>query len=102
PPNLPAAVGRWSAAELFYIVKHGIKFTGMPAFPSLEREDEVWAVVAFLLEMPDMRASEYARMVYGDAEAVPVDMQLAHVAQSVAGQAASLAAAADTSAEGRT
>src|SRR5690606_5943199 len=98
PPNLPAAVGRWSAAELFYIVKHGIKFTGMPAFPSLEREDEVWAVVAFLLEMPDMSASEYVQLVYGDAEAFPVDMNLAHFAQSVSGQADTLAAAADSSA----
>lgn len=102
PPNLPAAVGRWSAAELFYIVKHGIKFTGMPAFPSLEREDEVWAVVAFLLEMPDMSASEYARMVYGDAEAFPVDTSLTRFAESVSGQADTLAAAADTSAKGLT
>lgn len=52
PPSLAAQVGRWRARELFYIVRHGIKFTGMPAWPALDREDEVWAVVAYLRTLP--------------------------------------------------
>ena len=31
PPFLPERMGRWDDAEFFQIVKHGIKFTGMPA-----------------------------------------------------------------------
>ncbi len=68
PPSLPSVVPEWSAAELFYIVKHGVKFTGMPAFPSLERDDEVWSVVAFLQRLPDMTVPEYQRLVFADRD----------------------------------
>lgn len=68
PPPLPSAVPEWTAAELFYIVKHGMKFTGMPAFPSLERDDEVWSVVAFLQRLPDMTVPEYQRLVFADRD----------------------------------
>ena len=48
PPDLAGAVDEWSDAELFRIVKHGVRFTGMPAWPTQARDDEVWAMVAFL------------------------------------------------------
>lgn len=67
PPYLPPAIPRWEPEELFYIVKHGIKFTGMPAWPAQERDDEVWAMVAFLSLLPELDAAAYQRMVYGDA-----------------------------------
>ena len=53
-PPLSTKVADWSPAELFWIVKHGIKMTGMPSWEAQGRDDEVWAVVAFLLELPDM------------------------------------------------
>lgn len=62
PPDLQRQVGRWSAEELFYLVKHGIKFTGMPAWPYSDRDDEVWAVVAFVRLLPSMEAPAYERM----------------------------------------
>jgi cytochrome c553 len=66
PPRLADRVGDWEPEELFYIVKHGIKFTGMPAWPSQQRDDEVRAVVAFLLKYPDLDAAGYRRLVYGE------------------------------------
>lgn len=66
PPYLPEAVPSWEPAELFYIVKHGIKMTGMPAWPARERDDEVWAVVAFLLRLPDLSAAGYRRLAWPD------------------------------------
>jgi cytochrome c553 len=65
PPPLPPRVARWRPEELFYIVKHGVKFTGMPAWPAQQRDDEVWAVVAFLQHLPDMRDDEYRRLAGG-------------------------------------
>ena len=59
----------WEPEELFYIVKHGIKFTGMPAWPAQQRDDEVWAMVAFLRTLPDLDAEEYRRLVHGEAAA---------------------------------
>jgi len=51
PPPLQNAVSDWAVEELFWIVKHGIKFTGMPAWPGEGRDDEVWAVVAYLRQL---------------------------------------------------
>lgn len=81
PPELPGHVGRWTDAELFYIVKHGIKFTGMPAWPDQRRDDEVWAAVAFLRRLPDLDADGYRALAYG---AVPVeDSQVPQVVRDV-------------------
>lgn len=74
PPFLPTRIPHWRAEELFWIVKHGIKFTGMPAWPALEREDEIWAMVAFLQRMPELSPEEYEELAFGarpDGEASP-------------------------------
>lgn len=74
PPPLGPEVARdWDPEELFFIVKHGIKFTGMPAWPSQQRDDEVHAMVAFLLAVPDLDAGSYARLVHGEAVHPVVD-----------------------------
>jgi cytochrome c553 len=67
PPYLPPRISEWEPDELFYIVKHGVKFTGMPAWPALGRDDEVWAVVAFLRRFPALDAEEYRRLAQGEA-----------------------------------
>jgi cytochrome c553 len=67
PPELTARLARWSPEELFSIVKHGIKFTGMPAWSAQQRDDEVWAMVAFLRRMPRLDAAGYRGLVYGHA-----------------------------------
>jgi cytochrome c553 len=67
PPYLPPLIATWEPEELFYIVKHGVKFTGMPAWPAPQRDDEVWAMVAFLRRLPDLDAAEYQRLVHGEA-----------------------------------
>jgi cytochrome c553 len=78
PPFLPDVLAQWEPDELFYIVKHGVKFTGMPAWPSPQRDDEVRAVVAFLLRLPGLDAQAYQRLAHGEAdprgiEAAPPD-----------------------------
>jgi cytochrome c553 len=67
PPYLPPRIAKWEPDELFYIVKHGIKFTGMPAWPALQRDDEVWAMVAFLRRLPNLDAESYRRLIQGEA-----------------------------------
>jgi cytochrome c553 len=69
PPYLPPVIPAWEPDELFYIVKHGVKFTGMPAWPAPQRDDEVWAMVAFLRTLPDLDAAAYRRLVHGEATA---------------------------------
>jgi cytochrome c553 len=68
PPELEGErLTRWSPAQLFSIVKHGIKFTGMPAWPVQQRDDEVWAVVGFLTTLPQANRTEYRRLVGRDS-----------------------------------
>jgi cytochrome c553 len=68
PPELTSRlISRWTPEELFSIVKHGIKLTGMPAWPAQQRDDEVWAVVAFLLTLPRLDATQYHELAYGAA-----------------------------------
>jgi cytochrome c553 len=67
PPHLPTVIASYDRGELFFIVKHGIKFTGMPGWPTQERDDEVWAMVAFLLEMPKLDADAYRDLARGGA-----------------------------------
>lgn len=68
PPYLPDRVDQWEDAELFSLVKHGIKFTGMPAWPTQQRDDEVWAVVAFLKKMPELDGDAYQQLALGDSK----------------------------------
>ena len=65
PPDLAGVVGEWTDAELFRIVKHGVRFTGMPAWPTQARDDEVWAMVAFLREFPMLDRSAYRDLAFG-------------------------------------
>ena len=61
PPYLLDAPRRFDRAELFWIVDHGIKMTGMPAWRGTMTEQEMWNTVAFLEGMPKMNAQDYAR-----------------------------------------
>jgi cytochrome c553 len=81
PPYLPPRIERWKPEELAYIVKHGIKFTGMPAWPAQQRDDEVHAVVAFLLELPKLDAAAYRRLIDGDADAAGSSVPLPELSE---------------------
>jgi mono/diheme cytochrome c family protein len=81
PPNLALSATRYSDAELFWIVKHGIKMTGMPGWGN-HSDEELWAIVAFIKQLPGMSQQAYARLVmtnvmngtihhHGRAEAPP-------------------------------
>ena len=59
PSDLVAVVPTWKPSELFWIVKNGFKYTGMPGWPAVGRDDEVWDVVAFLQQLPQMATEPY-------------------------------------------
>ena len=63
PPDLTGVAERWRDNELFWIVKHGIKYTGMPAWVAQSRDDEVWSLVAFLKALRAMSADRYADLL---------------------------------------
>ena len=62
PPDLAKTAALYNPAELFWIVKHGIKMTGMPAWAD-HSDEELWATVAFVEKLPGMSEQDYARLV---------------------------------------
>jgi mono/diheme cytochrome c family protein len=50
PPNLADSARSYSPAELFWIIKHGIKMTGMPSWDD-HSDDELWATVGFIQKL---------------------------------------------------
>ncbi len=60
PPDLAdTSHHQWTSAEQFWIVKHGIKMTGMPAWGPSNPDREIWDVVAFLRTLPSMTPERY-------------------------------------------
>lgn len=69
PPLLMDRADQWRPpARNFWTVKHGIRRTAMPGWPTQMRDDEVWDMVAFLEVMPDMRPEDYAALGSGEAD----------------------------------
>lgn len=68
PSDLKALVPTWKSNELFWIVKNGLKYTGMPAWPTQDRDDEVWDMVAFLRQLPEMTPAYYRKLAGLDAD----------------------------------
>lgn len=63
PPDLAEESHEWSDRELFWITKHGVKMTGMPAFGPTHTDEELWAIVAAIRRIEEMTPEAYAAMV---------------------------------------
>jgi mono/diheme cytochrome c family protein len=49
-------------AVLFWIVKHGMRMTGMPSFGAIRTDEEFWSIVAFIEKPPKMTPDQYQEM----------------------------------------
>lgn len=67
PPALSDAAKLWSPSELFWIVKNGVRMTGMPAFGPTHDDERIWAIVAFVLQLPEMTPEDYAKRTSAEA-----------------------------------
>lgn len=60
PPKFYKSNDMPEPAEAFWIIKNGIKFTGMPGFGATHDDQKIWAITDFLLnKMNKMTADEY-------------------------------------------
>ena len=62
PPDLAEVGSEWSSAEIFWIVKNGIKMTGMPAFGPTHPDDLLWSIVAFVRQLPQVTPEDYKKI----------------------------------------
>ena len=61
PPNLTKHIAA-NATEMFWVVKHGIKMSAMPAWGLTHDDNTIWTIVAFLRKLPALKPDEYAQM----------------------------------------
>jgi mono/diheme cytochrome c family protein len=59
PANLVHSAREWPPAQLFWIIKFGIKMSGMPAWQFRLEDDDIWAIVAFMRLLPDLSPADY-------------------------------------------
>jgi mono/diheme cytochrome c family protein len=67
PANLVYTARAWLPAEVFWVVKEGIKMTGMPAWKHRMPDGDIWAIVAFMRELPRLSPQEYRSRNAGEA-----------------------------------
>lgn len=63
PPAPPLAeLVDMTDAETFWVVKNGIRFTGMPGWQASNTDAELWDIVAFLMGSVDMTEADFVAM----------------------------------------
>jgi mono/diheme cytochrome c family protein len=64
PPAPELAGGnKHTPAQQFWIIKHGVKLSAMPAWGKTHDDQLVWDMVAFLQKLPDMSPEQYKAAV---------------------------------------
>jgi mono/diheme cytochrome c family protein len=53
--------------EIYWIVDHGIRMTGMPGWHKTLSGRQIWAIAAFLQKLPHLSAGRYRRLTKGVA-----------------------------------
>jgi mono/diheme cytochrome c family protein len=63
PPDLAVSAAHMTPAQLFWVTKHGIRMTGMPAWGATHDDDALWPVVAFMTALPELGADDYQALL---------------------------------------
>src|SRR5262249_38148162 len=60
PPDLKEVAGEITPPQLFRVIKNGINRPGRPGFAAPgAKDDELWAVVAFVKALPNVKEADY-------------------------------------------
>lgn len=61
PPNLSEK--KIDPKRAFWVIKHGLKMSGMPAWGYGHDDRTLWTIVAFVQKLPEMSAQRYKQLV---------------------------------------
>lgn len=61
PPNF-SEHAHADAAEAFWVIKHGIKMTAMPAWGASHNDQAIWGLVAFVRQLPELSPAQYQQL----------------------------------------
>jgi mono/diheme cytochrome c family protein len=77
PPTW-SELGTTDPREAFWVVKHGVKMSGMPAWGKSMDDQYIWGMVALMQQFPKMTAARYQELVassgghqHGGGESMP-------------------------------
>lgn len=76
-----------SPAQQFWIIKHGIKLTAMPAWGKTHDDQLIWDMVAFINQLPKMTPEQYKAAVASapeDHEEMMKEMEKGHAEEAPA------------------
>jgi mono/diheme cytochrome c family protein len=60
PADLKKMATERAPSELFWVVKNGVKMTGMPSFGAAGAPDQqIWTIVAFIRKLPSLSEADY-------------------------------------------
>jgi mono/diheme cytochrome c family protein len=67
PPDL-AKLGIADPAKAFWVIKHGVKMTAMPAWGVSHGDDAIWDMVAFIRQLPKLDEDGFVALagMHGD------------------------------------
>ena len=68
PPDLTRSPAP-SPARAFWVIKHGIKLTAMPAWGTTHSDPAIWDIVAFLQKLPTLTPEQYRALSGEKADA---------------------------------
>ncbi len=68
PPNLSEVADTRTPAELFWVIKHGVRMTGMPAWSPTHSDEQLWELVAFIKRLPVMSLEDYVQLAAHEGE----------------------------------
>ncbi|MBU2410125.1 MAG: c-type cytochrome [Gammaproteobacteria bacterium] len=71
PGPLVDAAQRWRPREIYWLTRHGIKMSGMPAWEFHLDDADVWAVVAFVGTLPKLTPTAFAEQARATGVAGP-------------------------------
>lgn len=61
PPDLTRRV-KATPAQMFWVIKHGIKMSAMPAWGPTHDDERIWNMVAFLRQLPALTPEQYEKL----------------------------------------
>lgn len=64
PPKLDSErVQKRRNEELYWIIKNGIRMTGMPDFGKTHKDEALWPIIAFVRQLPRLHGKDYDAMI---------------------------------------
>jgi mono/diheme cytochrome c family protein len=68
PPDLTGERGHAGPGQQFWVIKHGIKMSAMPAWGKSHDDQSIWGIVAFLQRLPKLTPEEYQALTKPSGE----------------------------------